>query len=285
MSRYSTIISPQELAAASGAADVRVVDASWYLPAQKRDARAEFEAAHIPGAVFFDQDAVVDPQSTLPHALPSAAVFSAAAGALGLSSSDRIVVYDGMGLFSAARIWWMLRVFGARDVRVLDGGLTAWQAAGLPTRSGPAHPEPAHFDATDPGDAVVGLEDMRRIVDSGTVPIADARSTERFSGNAPEPRAGVRSGHMPGAFSLPFGELQDGGRLKDEAGLRAAFRNAGIDPEAPVVTTCGSGVTAAVINLALESLGNRNAKLYDGSWTEWGSQGDTPVETGPAVTR
>ena len=285
MSRYSTIISPQELAAASGAGEVRVVDASWYLPAQKRDARAEFEAAHIPGAVFFDQDAVVDPQSTLPHALPSPAVFSAAAGALGLSSSDRIVVYDGMGLFSAARVWWMLRVFGARDVRVLDGGLPAWQAAGLPTRSGPAHPKPAHFDAAEPGDAVVGLEDMRRIVDSGTLPIADARSTERFSGNAPEPRAGVRSGHMPGAFSLPFGELQDDGRLKDEAGLRTAFRNAGIDPEAPVVTTCGSGVTAAVINLALESLGNRNAKLYDGSWTEWGSQGDTPVETGPAVTR
>lgn len=285
MSRYSTLLSPQELAAASSAGDVRIVDASWYLPAQNRDARAEFEAAHIPGAVFFDQDAVVDPQSSLPHTLPSPAIFSQAAGALGLSANDSIVVYDGMGLFSAARVWWMLRVFGARDVRVLDGGLPAWQAAGLPTQSGPAHPKPAQFDAIDPGSAVVDLAEMRRIVDTGTVRIADARSAERFSGSAPEPRAGVRSGHMPGASSLPFGELQADGRLKDEAALRAAFSDAGIDPDAPVVTTCGSGVTAAVINLALESLGNRGAKLYDGSWTEWGSHGDTPVETGPAVTR
>lgn len=285
MSQHKTIISPQELAQALQAGDVRIVDASWYLPAQNRDAQAEFETAHIPGAVFFDQDAVVDPRSSMPHALPSPAVFSQAAGALGLSENDRIVVYDGMGLFSAARVWWMLRVFGASDVWVLDGGLPAWIAAGLPVQSGPAHPEPTRFDATDPGAAVVGLGDMRRIVDAGEAQIADARSAERFSGSAPEPRAGVRPGHMPGASSLPFGELQADGRLKDAEGLRAAFRTAGLDPDAPVVTTCGSGVTAAVINLALESLGNRNAKLYDGSWTEWGSQGDTPVETGPAVTR
>ncbi|QOG05675.1 3-mercaptopyruvate sulfurtransferase [Aureimonas sp. OT7] len=285
MSRYSTILSPQELAAASSAGKLRIVDASWYMPAQDRDARAEFEAAHIPGAVFFDQDAVVDPQSSLPHTLPSPSVFSKAAGALGLSSDDRIVVYDGIGLFSAARVWWMLRVFGARDVLVLDGGLPAWLAAGLPTESGPAQPQPAHFEAREPGDAVVGLEAMRRIVESGSLQIADARPAERFSGSAPEPRAGVRSGHMPGASSLPFSEVQADGRLKDEAALRAAFRDAGIDPDAPVVTTCGSGVTAAVINLALESLGNRGAKLYDGSWTEWGSHSDTPVETGPAVTR
>lgn len=285
MSRYSTILSPQELAAASSAGNIRIVDASWYMPAQNRDARAEFEAAHIPGAVFFDQDAVVDPQSSLPHTLPSPSVFSKAAGALGLSSDDRIVVYDGVGLFSAARVWWMLRAFGASDVVVLDGGLPAWLAAGLPTQTGPARPQPAHFDAREPGDAVVGLEAMRHIVESGSIAIADARPAERFSGSAPEPRAGVRSGHMPGASSLPFSALQADGRLKDDAALRAAFRDAGIDPDAPVVTTCGSGVTAAVINLALESLGNHGAKLYDGSWTEWGSHSDTPVETGPAVTR
>jgi thiosulfate/3-mercaptopyruvate sulfurtransferase len=276
------LVSPEDLSDRLGAADLSVIDASWYLPAQNRDAKAEFAAAHVPGAVFFDHDAVVDPASALPHALPPAEVFAAAAGTLGIAETDEIVVYDGLGLFSAPRAWWLFRTFGAGNVRILDGGFPAWTAAGLPTESGASRISPKRFRAAFRDDAVASFAAMRRYVEAGDVAIADARSAERFEGSAPEPRAGVRSGHMPGARSLPFGNLAENGRLKSPDALRAAFAQAGIDPDAPVVTSCGSGITAAVINLALESLGNAGSRLYDGSWTEWGSAADTPVATGRA---
>ena len=282
MAENPFLISPQDLAGRLAAPGVAVLDASWYLPAQGRNAKAEFESAHVPGAVFFDQDDVVDPASRLPHTLPSAEIFARAVGRLGIVETDTIVVYDGLGLFSAPRAWWMFRTFGARDVRLLDGGFPAWSAAGLPTESGAGAPSPRRFAASLDASAVAGLADMRAHVEAGDIAIADARPAERFEGHVPEPREGVRAGHMPGARSLPFLTLAVSGRLKPPEELRAAFAEAGIDPDAPVVTSCGSGITAAVINLALESLGNRKSKLYDGSWTEWGSRTDTPVATGAA---
>ncbi|MCB8836597.1 3-mercaptopyruvate sulfurtransferase [Aurantimonas sp. VKM B-3413] len=285
MSQNPFLIAPQDLAPTLGRAGLSVVDASWYLPAQKRMAAAEFEAAHIPGAVFFDHDKIVEPGSNLPHTLPSADIFAAAVGELGIRETDTIVVYDGMGLFSAPRVWWMFRTFGAGDVRVLDGGFPAWKAAGLPVEQGVARTRPAPFQAKCDPSAVASLAAMRETVARADTQIADARPADRFEGRAAEPRAGVRAGHMPGAHNLPFLSLAEDGRLKDAGALRAVFAEAGIDPDQPVVTSCGSGVTAAVINLALASLGNRQVQLYDGSWTEWGSAPDTPVETGPATVR
>ena len=275
------LISAAELDTSLGRPGLSVIDASWYLPAQKRFARAEFETAHVPGAVFFDQDAIVDPRSALPHALPSAADFAAAVGRLGVADTDTIVVYDGVGLFTAPRVWWMFRTFGAKDVRVLDGGFPAWREGGYDVEAGEPSPEPKPFHAALNGLAVSGLNDMRGLLRTAGRQIIDARPGERFRGDVPEPREGVRAGHMPGAFSVPFTELAENGRLKSADDLRRVFASAGVDPDAPAVTSCGSGVTAAVVNLALATLGNRDATLYDGSWTEWGSAPDTPVETGP----
>lgn len=279
------LIDAATLADAVGRDGLRVVDASWYLPQHKRFPRAEFENGHIPGAVFLDLDEVVMPGAALPHTLPDAETFARAAGALGLRETDTIVVYDGMGFFSAPRAWWMLRTFGARDVRVLDGGFPAWTALSLPVETGAATAAPATFRATFDEGAVAGLGEMRRIVEDGSLPIADARSGERFRAEAAEPRPGVRGGHMPGARSVPIGSLAPDGRLAAPEVLRRTFEEAGLDPDAPVVTTCGSGVTAAAINFALASLHNPHVKLYDGSWTEWGSLADTPVETGPPSHR
>ncbi|KQT88490.1 3-mercaptopyruvate sulfurtransferase [Aurantimonas sp. Leaf443] len=280
MSQNPFLIAPQDLAPHLGRAGLSVIDASWYLPAQKRFARAEYEAGHVPGAVFFDQDAVVDPASTLPHTLPSPELFAEHVGAMGITQTDTIVVYDGLGLFSAPRVWWMLRTFGARDVRVLDGGFPAWLAAGLPVETEIAPVKAARFTPQFDAGAVASFQEMRAIVEARSRAIADARPADRFAGEVPEPRAGLRAGHMPGATSLPISDLTEGGRLKDADGLKAAFEKAGLDPSAPAVTSCGSGVTAAVLTLAYETLGNRDVKLYDGSWTEWGSAADTPVETG-----
>jgi thiosulfate/3-mercaptopyruvate sulfurtransferase len=274
------LISPADLSRLLGQPNVSVVDASWYLPAQGRQARSEFDAAHVPGAVFFDQDAVVDPTSSLPHTLPTPELFARAVGALGIAEDDTIIVYDGLGLFSAPRVWWLLRTFGASNVRVLDGGFPAWTAARLAVEAGPAHPMVRTFNAHFDADAVATLSDMRRHVVHQDVQILDARAADRFAATAPEPRAGVRSGHMPGATSLAFTRLMEDGKLRGPAALRQVFVEAGVDLDQPIVTSCGSGVTAAVINLALASVGKEDARLYDGSWTEWGSLPDTPVETG-----
>lgn len=263
-----------------GAPGLSIVDASWYLPAQKRDARAEYDAAHIPGAVFFDLDLVVDPESKLPHALPRPGIFAQHAGSMGISADDTIVVYDGPGFFSAARVWWMFRVMGVYQVYVLDGGFDRWKAAGRPVTAAPTRIAGGVFHASFDARRVVSLKDMRRIVESGEYQIADARSPGRFSGAEPEPRPGMRAGHMPGAKNVPFSSLSENGELLPLEGLKAVLENAGLDLSKPVVTSCGSGVTAAVISLALESLGHTNNRLYDGSWSEWGALADTPVATG-----
>jgi thiosulfate/3-mercaptopyruvate sulfurtransferase len=259
-----------------------IVDASWYLPTQNRNARAEYETAHLPGAIFFDQDEVVDPDSALPHALPSPNVFEQHASAMGITRDDTIIVYDGPGMFSAPRVWWLFRVMGAKKVFVLDGGFDRWKADGHITTDKPTKIAPTafvpHFDPS----RVTSFGQMCDIVENGSSQIADARPAGRFTGDEPEPRPGMRSGHMPGARNVPVTALSEDGFLKDLEALRCVFAEAGIDPDKPVVTSCGSGVTAAVISLALESLGSDNHTLFDGSWTEWGGRDDTPVETGPA---
>ncbi|MET3790280.1 3-mercaptopyruvate sulfurtransferase [Aquamicrobium terrae] len=263
-----------------GQPGLSVVDASWYLPAHKRDARGEYDAAHIPGAVFLDQDAVSDPESELPHTLPSPRHFSRFVGTLGISADDTIVVYDGPGFFSAPRAWWMFRIMGVYQVYVLDGGFDNWKAEGRPVTAEPTKIAPCIFHAQFDESRVVSLAEMRRIVENRESQIADARGPGRFAGTEPEPRAGIRSGHMPGASNIPVTALSRDGKLLPVPELRELFENAGIDLARPVVTSCGSGVTAAALTLALETLGHGDSRLYDGSWTEWGGLTDTPVETG-----
>lgn len=263
-----------------GSPGIALVDASWYLPAQKRDAQAEYDAAHIPGTVFFDLDRVVDPDSDLPHMLPTPEVFARYAGSMGISADDTVVVYDGPGFFSAPRVWWMFRVMGMYQVYILDGGFDRWNATGRPVTAEPTKIAPCIFHARFDAARVASLADMRRIVESGENQIADARSPGRFAGVDPEPRAGLRSGHMPGARNVPSSTLSKNGELLSVEELRAVLESSGLDLSKPVVTSCGSGVTAAAITLALESIGHTDNRLYDGSWTEWGGQGDTPVATG-----
>lgn len=282
--RSPFVVSPEWLAARLDGS-VRIVDASWFFAAQGRDAPAEYAAAHIPGAVFFDHEEVVEPGSSLPHTLPSPEVFARHAGALGLSQDDTIVVYDALGFYTAPRVWWMLKTMGAGHVFVLDGGFDNWKAAGLPVTSEATVVEPATFRPDFDRAAVASFEDMMALVGDRSAQIADARPAGRFTGEEPEPRAGMRSGHMPGACSVPAFSLSENGRLKDVETLRGVFADAGIDLSRPVVTSCGSGVTAAVITLALRSVGHRDNRLYDGSWSEWGGRADTPVETGPAKAR
>jgi thiosulfate/3-mercaptopyruvate sulfurtransferase len=263
-----------------GEPGITIVDASWYLPAQKRDARAEYQAAHIPGAVFLDQDAVSDPDSTLPHTLATPQYFAQFVGGLGISADDTIVVYDGPGFFSAPRAWWMFRVMGVFQVYVLEGGFDRWKAAGRPTTAEPTKVAPCVFHVDFDAARVASLADMRHVVQEGAVQVADARSPGRFAGTEPEPRAGVRSGHMPGARNVPASLLSENGELLPKGRLRQVIEEAGIDLERPIVTSCGSGITAAAITLALETLGHTDNRLYDGSWTEWGGRADTPVATG-----
>jgi len=277
----SPLVSPQWVAQQLGSPDLAILDASWHLPAAGRDPRAEFTQGHIPGAVFFDIDAISDPASGLPHMLPDAPSFAKAMGALGVSDNMTIVVYDSLGVFSAPRAWWSLQTFGARKLYMLDGGLPAWRAAGLPIESGEAEPEPAIFNAQLNSGAVASIEDVAAALKNDTAQVADARSAERFSGAAPEPRPGLPSGHMPGARNLPIGKLIANGRMKPPADLLAAFHEAGLDPDAPIITSCGSGVTAAVINFALACAGKPAPRLYDGSWTQWASTPNAPIEPAP----
>jgi thiosulfate/3-mercaptopyruvate sulfurtransferase len=273
-------VTTQWLATHLGEPDVRVVDGTWHMPQAKRDARAEFEAAHIPGAVFFDIDAIADRASSLPHMLPSAAQFAAAVGELGIGNGHRIVVYDVRGVVSAARVWWTFRAFGHDDVAVLDGGLRKWRAEGRPVESGGAAPAHVAFTARLRPELVRDVEAMRANVARRSVQVLDARSVGRFAGTEPEPRAGLRGGHIPGSLSLPYETLyRPDGTLKPPNELREAVTAAGVDLGRPVVTTCGSGVTASVLALALYLIGRRDVAVYDGSWSEWGSRSDTPVET------
>lgn len=283
MTKSAFIIDGETLQARLGDARLRIVDASWYLPAQNRDQRAEYAAGHIPGAVFFDQDAIVDASSALPHALPSPELFAEKVGALGISETDTIVVYDGPGLFSAPRVWWMFRTMGASSVLLLDGGLDRWKADGRPVTSETNTPEKAVFTPAFHASKVATIDDVRAVIDDGSAQIADARPHGRFTGEEPEPRAGMHSGHMPGAFNVPAASLGEGGSLKDLEALAETLKHAGVDPSKPVVTTCGSGVTAATITLALHSLGYTDNKLYDGSWSEWGARDDTPIKKGAGI--
>ena len=263
-----------------GAPEFKIVDAAWYLPAQNRNGAAEYAAGHIPGAVFFDQDVIADHSTGLPHSVPSPEFFAAEVGKLGISETDTIVVYDGPGIFTAPRVWWLFRIMGAEKVYVMNGGLDGWKRDGRPLETDLPEPAPAVFTPNFAASKITTFDAMKDIVVSGSKQIADARGAGRFTAEEPEPRAGMRGGHMPGAKNLPMGVFSENGRFKSLADIRETIENAGIDLSKPVVTSCGSGVTAAVITLALTSLGHTDNTLYDGSWSEWGSRPDTPIVAG-----
>lgn len=279
--RSSWLVSTEWLAHHLNDPDLVVVDGSWHLPAAGRNGQAEYLAAHIPGAVFFDIDKIADTSSGLPHMLPKPVDFARAVGALGIGDDSKIVVYDGSGLFSAPRVWWTLRAFGAKDVRILDGGFPLWAAEGRPLVSGAAAPASKTFSAVLDHAIVADIEEVARRLEDGTAQVVDARPADRFRGEAPEPRPGVRPGHMPGSRNVPFPEVVTNGKLASPETIYSAFDAAGVDPAKPTITSCGSGVSAAILWLALESIGRRPKAIYDGSWAEWGAS-DKPLDIGPA---
>lgn len=262
--------------------DLRIVDASWYLPAAGRDGRAEYDAGHIPGAVFWDIDAIADPSSGLPHMMPAATDFARHMEALGIGSETMVVLYDGLGLFTAARPWWMLRAMGHEAVAILDGGLPKWKAENRPLSTDPVADRNVTFSPNPKNDFFHDINYLKNILHSKEKQVIDARSASRFAGAEPEPRPGCRAGHIPGSLNVHYDALLD---PKDKTvlaanDLKALFERSGVDLDRPVVTTCGSGVTACMLALGLHLIGKQDVAVYDGSWSEWGTATDTPVETG-----
>lgn len=274
------LVSTEWLAEALGAPDLMIFDATKYLPNEPFDGMTKYREAHIPGARFFDIDVVADPDTNLPHMAPTAGRFARLMGDMGISNATRVIFYDQKGLQSSARGWWLMKLFGHEKAAVLDGGLPKWLAEGRATESGDAKPAaPSSYTPDFRADLVKGIGDVKRIIAQGNALILDARAKGRFDGTAPEPRPGLPSGHMPGAKSVPFNELLNADfTMKDAAALRARFAAAGADGSKPVVTSCGTGVTACILALGLKQAGLGDAAIYDGSWTEWAGRPETQKE-------